>query len=115
MVEAQGHSYNIMDALDKRPITSSIPSPREEVLELVDELVSLHIPIVDICITSRPEHDMQAAGRPQTLNCMPCPFMMKPNRRIFPAMFPPLFAQIERCGDGIRFFRECFDNQSLGL
>jgi hypothetical protein len=63
IVEAQGYSYNIMDTLDKCPITSSIPSPREEVLELVDGLVSLHIPNVYICVTSRPEHDMRAACR----------------------------------------------------
>jgi hypothetical protein len=43
-VEAQGPTYIIMDALDQCPITSSIPSPREEVLELVDELVGLHGP-----------------------------------------------------------------------
>ena len=57
--EAQGPTYIIMDALDECPITS-IPSPREEVLELVDELVGLHLPNVHICVTSRPEHDIQA-------------------------------------------------------
>ena len=36
------------------------PSPREEVLDLVDELVGLHLPNVHICATSRPEHDIQA-------------------------------------------------------
>ena len=49
-----------MDALDECPITSTIPSPREEVLELVEELVGLHLPNVHICVTSRPEHDIQA-------------------------------------------------------
>jgi hypothetical protein len=58
--EAQGPTYIIMDALDECPITSTIPSPREEVLELVDELVRLHLPNVHICVTSRPEHDIQA-------------------------------------------------------
>jgi hypothetical protein len=56
-----GPTYIIMDALDECPITSTIPSPREEVLELVDELVGLNLPTVHICITSRPEHDIQAA------------------------------------------------------
>jgi hypothetical protein len=59
-LEAQWPTYIIMDALDECPITSTIPSPREEVLELVDELVGLHLPNVHICVTSRPEHDIQA-------------------------------------------------------
>ena len=57
--EAQGPTYIIMDALDECPMTSTIPSPREEVLELVDELVGLHLANVHICVTSRPEHDIQ--------------------------------------------------------
>jgi hypothetical protein len=59
-VEAQGPTYIILDALDECPITSTIPSPREEVLDLVDELVGLHLPNVHVCVTSRPEHDIQA-------------------------------------------------------
>jgi hypothetical protein len=62
-VEAQGPTYIIMDALDECPITSTIPSPREEVLDFLDELVGLHIPNVHICVTSRPEHDIQAVLR----------------------------------------------------
>ena len=59
-LEAQAPTYIIMDALDECPITSTIPSPREEVLDFVDELVGLHLPNVHICVTSRPEHDIQA-------------------------------------------------------
>ena len=59
-LEAEGPTYIIMDALDECPITSTIPSPREEVLELVEELVGLHLRNVHICVTSRPEHDIQA-------------------------------------------------------
>jgi hypothetical protein len=58
-LEAQGPAFIVLDALDECPITSSIPSPREEVLEFVDELVSLHLPNVHICVTSRPEHDIR--------------------------------------------------------
>ena len=58
-LEAQGPTFIILDALDECPITSGIPSSREEVLELVDELVSLHLPNVHICVTSRPEHDIR--------------------------------------------------------
>lgn len=51
--------YLIMDALDECPNTSGIPSPREQVLELVDELISISIPNLHLCVTSRPEHDIQ--------------------------------------------------------
>ena len=59
-LEAEGPTYIIMDALDECPITSTIPSPREEVLEFVDEIVGLHLPNIHVCVTSRPEHDIQA-------------------------------------------------------
>src|SRR6266478_5242375 len=59
MLEGQGPTYIILDALDECPITSSIPSPREEVLELVNELVGLHLSDLHICVTSRPEPDIQ--------------------------------------------------------
>ena len=58
-LEAPEPTYIIMDALDECPITSTIPSPREDVLELVDELVSLHLPNLHICVTSRPEYDIR--------------------------------------------------------
>ena len=58
-LEGPGPTYIIMDALDECPITSTIPSPREDVLELVDELVSLHLPNLHICVTSRPEYDIR--------------------------------------------------------
>ena len=66
-VEAHGPTYIIIDALDECPITFTIPSPREEVLELVNELVGLHLPNVHICVTSRPEHDIQAVLKRLTL------------------------------------------------
>jgi hypothetical protein len=60
-LEVSEPTYIIMDALDECPITSTILSPREDVLELVDELVSLHLPNLHICVTSRPEHDIGIA------------------------------------------------------
>ena len=66
-VEAHGPTYIIIDALDECPATSTIPSPREEVLELVGELVGLHLPNVHICVTSRPEHDIQVVLKRLTL------------------------------------------------
>ena len=57
----QGPVYLIMDALDECPDTSGVPSAREQVLDLVDELVSLHLPGLHICITSRPEVNISDA------------------------------------------------------
>jgi len=65
-VEVQRPTYIIMDALDECPITSTVPSPREEVLEFVDELVGLHLSNLRICVTSRPESDIQAFLGPLT-------------------------------------------------
>ena len=65
-VEVQEPTYIIMDALDECPKTSAIPPPREEVLDFVDELVGLQLPNLHICVTSRPEPDIQAVLRPLT-------------------------------------------------
>src|ERR1700730_17259945 len=59
----QGQIYIIIDALDECP-TSGAPSAREEVLELVRALVRLHLPNVHLCVTSRPEVDIQRVGKP---------------------------------------------------
>ena len=58
-LETQRPTYIILDAVDECPITSTIPSPREEVLELVDGLVGLGLPNLHICVTSRPEYDIR--------------------------------------------------------
>jgi len=68
--EAQHPSYIIVDAIDECPITSesSVPSPREEVLRLIDELVGLHLPNLHICVTSRPELDIRTVLEPLARN-----------------------------------------------
>ena len=58
--------YLIMDALDESPNTSGIPSPRERVLQLLKELVDLRLPNLHICVTSRPEIDIQDVIVPLT-------------------------------------------------
>ena len=66
-LEEQEPTYIIMDALDECPVASAIPlSPRDEVLDLVEELVGLHLPNVHICVTSRPEHDIRVVLEPLT-------------------------------------------------
>jgi hypothetical protein len=58
--------YLIMDTLDECSNISGIPSPRNQVLQLVKELVNLHIPNLHICITSRPEVDLRDVLEPLT-------------------------------------------------
>ena len=58
--------YIILDAIDECPLSSSVPSPREEVLELVNELVGFRLPNLHICVTSRPELDIRAILEPLT-------------------------------------------------
>ena len=57
----QSPIYIIIDALDECPDTSGIPSAREEVLELIEELASLNLPNVHLCVASRPEIDIRNA------------------------------------------------------
>ena len=58
--------YLIIDALDESPNTSGIPSARERVLQLLKELVDLRLPNLHICVTSRPEADLQDVITPLT-------------------------------------------------
>jgi hypothetical protein len=51
----QPPTYLIIDAVDESPNTPGIPSSREKVLQLVKELIELHLPNLRIYITSRPE------------------------------------------------------------
>ncbi|KAH9069639.1 hypothetical protein EDB83DRAFT_2582967 [Lactarius deliciosus] len=57
----QGPVYLIIDALDECPDTSDIPSAREQVLDLVKDLVNLRLSSLHICVTSRPEVDICGA------------------------------------------------------
>ena len=49
----------IIDALDECPTTIGSPHPREKVLNVVKELVDLKIFNLRICVTSRPEADIE--------------------------------------------------------
>jgi len=62
-----GHPiYLIMDALDECSNVSGIPTSRKRILELVKELVDLHLPNLHICVTSRPEVDIRDVLEPLT-------------------------------------------------
>jgi hypothetical protein len=56
--------YLIVDALDECPNTSAVPSPREKVLMLIEELIDSQAPNLRICVTSRPETDIKAVLDP---------------------------------------------------
>ena len=62
----QAPVYLIIDALDECPSTSAMPSPREELLKLLVQLVELRLPNLRICVTSRPETDLKAVLEPIT-------------------------------------------------
>jgi NACHT domain len=51
----QAPVFLIIDALDECPDTSAMPSPREEVLALVERLIESRLTNLRLCVTSRPE------------------------------------------------------------
>jgi hypothetical protein len=61
MLQDQGPIFIILDAIDECPNNAGTPSLRENVLELVEWLSGLH---PSICITSRPEADIEAVLQP---------------------------------------------------
>jgi hypothetical protein len=62
----QSPIYLILDALDECPNISGIPSPRDQVLQLVKELVDLDLLSLHVCVTSRPEVDIRDVLEPLT-------------------------------------------------
>jgi hypothetical protein len=59
----QGEIYIVVDALDECPNFSGYPTPREQILIIVQEIVDLRLPHVHFCIMSRPEVDIRDALR----------------------------------------------------
>jgi hypothetical protein len=58
--------YLIVDALDECPNNSGLPTSRD----LIDNLVGLRLPNLHICVTSRPEVDIQSTLEPLTTLCV---------------------------------------------
>jgi hypothetical protein len=58
--------YLIVDALDECPNTDAVPSPRDEVLSFIEELITSQIPNLRICVTSRREIDIKTFLDPLT-------------------------------------------------
>ena len=64
----QAPVYLIVDALDECPDTSDLPSPRENVLLLLEDLIDSKFINLRICVTSRPEADIKGTLGPLTSN-----------------------------------------------
>jgi len=62
----QAPIFLIVDALDECSDMSDIPSPREKVLNLLEEIIELRVPNLRLCVTSRPEADIKLVLRPLT-------------------------------------------------
>jgi hypothetical protein len=58
-LEGRPPIYIIIDGLDECPDDSGVASSRERVLEQLEKLVALQLPNLRICVTSRPEPDIQ--------------------------------------------------------
>jgi hypothetical protein len=63
-VDGQQPTFIIMDAVDECPNTPGLPSAREKVLNLVEDLVTNSYPDLRICITSRLEQDIRMVLEP---------------------------------------------------
>ena len=64
MLQDQAPIFIILDAIDECPSSAGTPSPRENILELVEWLSELHCPHLSLCITSRLEADVEAVLQP---------------------------------------------------
>jgi hypothetical protein len=62
----QGPTYILVDGVDECPNLSGTPSAREDVLELIEELVDLSLPNLHLCVASRPEMDIRMVLEPLT-------------------------------------------------
>ena len=60
----QAPVFLIVDALDECPNASGSPSHREEVLTFLEYLVNIRLRNLRICLTSRPEVDIEAILEP---------------------------------------------------
>jgi hypothetical protein len=62
----QAPTYIVVDAVDECPNLLGMPSAREEVLDLIEELVDLKFPNTHLCVASRPEMDIRMVLEPLT-------------------------------------------------
>ena len=58
-LSGQGDIHIVVDALDECPNSFGCPTPREDVLRILQLLVCLRLPHLHFCVTSRPEVDIR--------------------------------------------------------
>jgi hypothetical protein len=78
----QGSLYLVIDALDECPYSSGYPTQREQVLNIIQELIDLQLPQVHFCITSRPEIDIRDILEPLAVYNVPLHKQAGQNRDI---------------------------------
>lgn len=61
--------FIVLDALDECPDVG-MPTPREAVLNLLKRLVRLRLSYLHVCVTSRPEVDIQSMLKPLAVNAI---------------------------------------------
>ena len=63
-IERSSTIYIIIDGLDECPDVSGVVPPRERVLEQIEKLVGFRLSNIRLCVTSRPEADIQSSLAP---------------------------------------------------
>lgn len=63
-LQGQATLYVVLDAIDECPNSPGLLTQREEVLEIVKELIDLKLPHLCFCVTSRPEIDIRNVLEP---------------------------------------------------
>jgi ankyrin repeat protein len=63
-LQGQATLYVVLDAIDECPNSPGLLTRREEVLEIVKELIDLKLPHLCFCVTSRPEIDIRHVLEP---------------------------------------------------
>ena len=92
--------YLIVDALDECPNSPGAPSPRELVLDLIEDLFESHLANLRFCITSRPEVDIEEALGPLASYSLSLHDEARTTSRIsWITSFLPS-SRIERCENG---------------
>ena len=67
----QSAIYLIIDALDECRNASGTPTPREQALDMMQELIGLQLPNVHLCITSQSETDIRDVLEPLATHTVP--------------------------------------------
>ena len=60
----RGPMFIILDAIDESPNSTGTPSPRGRVFEFVEWLLNFQCSNFSVCVTSRPESDIEAVFGP---------------------------------------------------